>query len=197
MEGPTPVSALLHAATMVTAGVYLLIRSITALSAALMALTQNDIKKIIAYSTMSQLGYTFLACGISQFDLAIFHIVNHGFFKALLFLSAGGIIHSINDEQNIFKMGGIIHYDPLLYIAILSGSLSLMAFPFLTGFYSKDFIISSTLVFISRPNGSSFHSHFSPIMAFIFTFLSILSILFGYFFKDLFIGFESELHSTF
>ncbi|PVU98256.1 hypothetical protein BB561_000001 [Smittium simulii] len=164
MEGPTPVSALLHSATMVTAGAYLLIRlspvleyssdiliiitlvgSLTALFAALMALTQNDIKRIIAYSTMSQLGYIFIACGLSQYDLAIFHIVNHGFFKALLFLSAGGILHSIYDEQNIFKMGGFITLDPFLYIAILSGSLSLMAFPFLTGYYSKDYIIASTL----------------------------------------------------
>lgn len=110
-----------------------------------MAFTQNDIKKIIAYSTMSQLGYTFIACGISQYDLAIFHIVNHGFFKALLFLSAGAILHSIYDEQNIYKMGGFINFDPFLYIAILSGSFSLMAFPFLTGFYSKDFIIAGSL----------------------------------------------------
>lgn len=249
MAGPTPVSALLHSATMVTAGVYLLIRispilelssdmliiiifigSITALSAAFMALTQSDIKKIIAYSTMSQLGYTFIACGISQYDLAIFHILNHGFFKALLFLSAGAILHSVYDEQNIFKFGGFIHFDPLIYIAILTGSFSLMAFPFLTGYYSKDFIIISTLgsytyfgtfaylfstltalitciysikliclVYLVRPNGPKrnylFNPHFNLYQFFILLPISILtlfSIFFGYFFKDLFIGFGSN-----
>ncbi|PIA12836.1 NADH dehydrogenase subunit 5, partial [Coemansia reversa NRRL 1564] len=160
MEGPTPVSALLHAATMVTAGVYLLMRAspifeysdtilviitlvgcTTALFAASIALMLNDVKKVIAYSTMSQLGYCFLACGISGYDIAIFHIVNHGFFKALLFMSAGSVLHALNDEQNTNKMGGLINILPFTYTVMLIGSLSLMALPFLTGFYSKDLIL--------------------------------------------------------
>jgi NADH-ubiquinone oxidoreductase chain 5 len=160
MEGPTPVSALIHAATMVTAGVFLIIRSsalfefsptvllfmtflggITSFFAASIGLVQNDLKKIIAYSTCSQLGYMLFACGLSQYSTSLFHLTNHAFFKALLFLSAGVIIHSLGDEQDIRKMGGLIHVLPLTYSLTFIGSLALMGFPFLTGFYSKDLIL--------------------------------------------------------
>lgn len=163
MEGPTPVSALLHAACLVTAGVYLLVRSsplleysstvlllilwvgsLTAFFAATTGLFQNDIKRIIAYSTVSQLGYMFVACGLSQFNVAIFHLINHAFFKALLFLAAGAVIHALQDEQDLKKFGRLITLLPLTYTMVLIGSLSLMALPFLTGFYSKDTIIEST-----------------------------------------------------
>ena len=157
---PTPVSALIHAATMVTAGVFLLIRSsfileyseialsliiivgsLTALFAATVGLVQNDIKKVIAYSTCSQLGYMVLACGLSNYATSLFHLVNHGFFKALLFLSAGSVIHGIVDEQDMRKYGALLSRLPLTYTMILIGSMSLMGFPFLTGFYSKDAIL--------------------------------------------------------
>lgn len=160
MEGPTPVSALIHAATMVTAGVYLIIRSsplfelsssaliltalvgsITALFAATVGLAQNDIKKIIAYSTCSQLGFMVLSCGISYYSVALFHLVNHAFFKALLFLGAGSIIHSMLDEQDIRKMGSINIVQPLSYVFIVIGSLSLAGFPFMAGYYSKDLLL--------------------------------------------------------
>nr|YP_010248557.1 NADH dehydrogenase subunit 5 [Pneumocystis canis]QTK22336.1 NADH dehydrogenase subunit 5 [Pneumocystis canis]QTK22366.1 NADH dehydrogenase subunit 5 [Pneumocystis canis] len=164
MEGPTPVSALIHAATMVTAGVYLMIRSspllefnntvlfliswlgaLTALVSSIIGLFQNDLKWIIAYSTCSQLGMMFVSIGLSQYQLALFHLVNHAFFKALLFLSAGVVIHEYNDEQDIRKMGGLLVGMPLTYTFILIGSLSLVAIPFLTGYYSKDVIIERTL----------------------------------------------------
>ena len=160
MEGPTPVSALIHAATMVTAGVFLLIRcsplieyapqaltvitivgAITAFFAATIGLVQNDIKKVIAYSTCSQLGYMVFACGISNYATSLFHLMNHGFFKALLFLSAGSVIHAMMDEQDMRKLGGLIHKIPYTYSLMLIGSLSLMGFPFLTGYYSKDAIL--------------------------------------------------------
>jgi len=160
MEGPTPVSALIHAATMVTAGVFLIIRmspffentptilllivllgSITAFFTSTIGLTQNDLKKVIAYSTCSQLGYMVMICGFSQYSTGLFHLVNHGFFKALLFLSAGSIIHALNDEQDFRKMGGMNSITPFSYSCIVIGSLSLMGLPFLTGFYSKDLII--------------------------------------------------------
>ena len=160
MEGPTPVSALIHAATMVTAGVFLIIRvsplfelipsilfviiifgSLTAFFSSTIGLTQNDLKKVIAYSTCSQLGYMVMICGFSQYDLGLFHLINHGFFKALLFLSAGSIIHALMDEQDFRKMGGMRLITPLSYVCIFVGSVSLMGLPFLTGFYSKDLII--------------------------------------------------------
>ena len=160
MEGPTPVSALIHAATMVTAGVFLIIRmspffeltptiliiivlvgSITAFFSSTVGLTQNDLKKVIAYSTCSQLGYMVMICGFSQYNTGLFHLVNHGFFKALLFLSAGSIIHALNDEQDFRKMGSMNNITPFTYSCIVIGSLSLMGLPFLTGFYSKDLII--------------------------------------------------------
>jgi NADH-ubiquinone oxidoreductase chain 5 len=160
MEAPTPVSALLHAATLVTAGLYLLIRSSailefsptallvitligasTAFFAATCGLVQNDLKRIIAFSTISQLGYMVMAVGLSQYNVALMHVVNHAFFKALLFLGAGAVIHSFADEQDIRKMGGLIKFLPLTYTTMLVGSLSLLATPWLSGFYSKDLII--------------------------------------------------------
>lgn len=160
MEGPTPVSALIHAATMVTAGVFLILRcspiielggevktaiviigAITAFYAATIGLVQNDIKKVIAYSTCSQLGYMVFACGISAYGLSIYHLFNHAFFKALLFLSAGSVIHAIGDEQDIRKMGSMMGRQPMTYSVMLIGSMSLMGVPYLTGYYSKDGII--------------------------------------------------------
>jgi len=160
MEGPTPVSALLHAATLVTAGVYLLVRSsplleyaptalivitwlgaITAFFAASCGLLQNDMKRIIAFSTISQMGYIFMSIGLSNYNVALFHMINHAFFKSLLFLAAGAVIHSFSDQQDIRRLGGLIKFLPFTYTAILIGSLSLMAIPWLTGFYSKDLII--------------------------------------------------------
>nr|YP_007475003.1 NADH dehydrogenase subunit 5 [Pneumocystis murina]AFR90413.1 NADH dehydrogenase subunit 5 [Pneumocystis murina] len=160
MEGPTPVSALIHAATMVTAGVYLLLRSspllefnsyvlylisglgaLTALVSGCIGLFQNDLKRIIAYSTCSQLGMMFVSIGLSKYSLALFHLINHAFFKALLFLSAGVIIHAFNDEQDLRRMGGLRPGMPLTYLFVLIGSMSLMAMPFLTGYYSKDVIL--------------------------------------------------------
>src|ERR1700761_2081745 len=162
MEGPTPVSALIHAATMVTAGVYLLIRTsplieysntvliiclwlgaITTMSSSLIGLFQQDIKKIIAYSTMSQLGMMVIAIGLSSYNIAIFHLMNHAFYKGLLFLGAGAVIHAVADNQDLRKYGGLISFLPLTYSVMLIASLSLVAFPFMTGFYSKDFIIES------------------------------------------------------
>ena len=160
MEGPTPVSALIHAATMVTAGVFLIVRcsfffelssfslnvilvvgSITTFFSSTVGLFQNDIKKIIAYSTCSQLGYMIFACGLSGYDVAMFHLSNHAFFKALLFLAAGSVIHAINNEQDLRKFGGLQLKLPLSYAVMLIGSLALMGFPFLSGFYSKDTIL--------------------------------------------------------
>nr|YP_010322720.1 NADH dehydrogenase subunit 5 [Arula petunia]UKP87338.1 NADH dehydrogenase subunit 5 [Arula petunia] len=163
MEGPTPVSALIHAATMVTAGVFLIIRSaplfdysptatiivglvgsLTAFFAATVGLVQSDIKKVIAYSTCSQLGYMVMACGTYSSLSSLYHLLTHAFFKALLFLGAGSIIHALLDEQDLRKMGGIIRGLPLTYILMLIGSLSLAGFPYLSGFYSKDLILELT-----------------------------------------------------
>ena len=160
MEGPTPVSALIHAATMVTAGVFLVIRCspifeysqialnvvtivgmTTALFAATVALVQNDIKKIVAYSTCSQLGYMFLAAGIGAYNVAIFHLFTHAFFKALLFLGSGCVIHSFNEQQDIRSMGGVWKKIPYTYALMIIGTLALTGFPFLSGYYSKDAII--------------------------------------------------------
>lgn len=160
MEGPTPVSALIHAATMVTAGVFLILRSsplleysnfslfaitfigsLTAFLASTIGVVQHDLKKVIAYSTCSQLGYMVLACGLSNYSIGLFHLMNHAFFKALLFLSAGSVIHAMSDEQDMRKMGGLVKLVPITYVMILIGSLALMGFPFLTGFYSKDILL--------------------------------------------------------
>jgi proton-translocating NADH-quinone oxidoreductase chain L len=160
MEGPTPVSALIHAATMVTAGVFMIARcsplfeyapkalvivaffgAMTCFFAATTGVVQNDLKRVIAYSTASQLGYMVFACGLSQYSVGIFHLMNHAFFKALLFLSAGSVIHSLSDEQDMRKMGGLIQLLPFTYSMMCIGSLALVGFPFLTGFYSKDVIL--------------------------------------------------------
>jgi NADH-quinone oxidoreductase subunit L len=165
MEGPTPVSALIHAATMVTAGVFLVARcspifefspdarllvtiigATTALFAATIAITQNDIKKIIAYSTCSQLGYMFFACGVSAYSAAIFHLATHAFFKALLFLGAGSVIHAMHHEQDIQKMGGIWKKIPFTYAMMWIGSLALAGFPPFAGFYSKDVILEAAFM---------------------------------------------------
>jgi NADH-ubiquinone oxidoreductase chain 5 len=160
MEGPTPVSALIHAATMVTAGIVLLIRSsyfldhatnilpviaiisvMTIFFAGTVGVFQNDIKKIIAFSTCSQLGYMMLSCALSAYDLSLFHLFNHAFFKALLFLGAGSVIHALHDEQDVRAMGGMYSLIPVTYVSMLIASLSLMGLPFLSGFYSKDLIL--------------------------------------------------------
>jgi proton-translocating NADH-quinone oxidoreductase chain L len=160
MEGPTPVSALIHAATMVTAGVFLVARcsplfeyapgalvvvtvigAMTCFFAATTGLVQNDLKRVIAYSTCSQLGYMVFACGLSQYSVGVFHLMNHAFFKALLFLSAGSVIHGLSDEQDMRRMGGIVRLFPFTYSMMLIGSLALVGFPYLTGFYSKDRIL--------------------------------------------------------
>ena len=169
MEGPTPVSALIHAATMVTAGVFLVVRCspifeysqfalnfvavigmITAFFAATVAIVQNDIKKIIAYSTCSQLGYMFFAAGIGAYHVAIFHLFTHAFFKALLFLGSGSVIHSMKDEQDIRNMGNLWKKMPFTWFSMIVGTLALTGFPFLSGFYSKDAIIE--FAYLSHTN---------------------------------------------
>ena len=160
MAGPTPVSALIHAATMVTAGIYMVVRSnflytlapftleviaiiglVTALVAATIALFQNDIKKVLAYSTLSQLGYMFLALGVGAYSSGVFHVVTHAFFKALLFLGAGSVIHAMSGEQDLLKMGGLRKKIPLTFITFLIGVLAISGFPFTSGFVSKDEIL--------------------------------------------------------
>ncbi len=157
MEGPTPVSALIHAATMVTAGVFLVVRcspifeysqfalnlivfigATTAFFAATIGLVQNDIKRVIAYSTCSQLGYMFFAAGLGAYHIAIFHLFTHAFFKALLFLGAGSVIHAFHEEQDMRNMGGVWKKIPYTYALMIVGTLALTGFPFLAGFYSKD-----------------------------------------------------------
>ena len=164
MEGPTPVSALIHAATMVTAGVYLIVRAhpifelaphiqdlaagigaVTLLVAGLVALVQTDIKRVIAYSTMSQIGYMFLGVGLGSYSNGMFHLLTHAFFKALLFMAAGLVIHHLAGEQDIRKMGGIRRVMPRTYIAFLVGSLALVGIPPLSGFFSKDSILAAAL----------------------------------------------------
>ena len=162
MEGPTPVSALIHAATMVTAGVFMVARlspvfeqapatlefitvigALTAFVAATIALTQNDIKRVIAYSTMSQLGYMFFALGVTAYGAAMFHLFTHAFFKALLFLGAGSVIHAMSDEQDMRKMGGIYKKIPYTYAFMWIGSLALVGLPVFAGYYSKDMILEA------------------------------------------------------
>ncbi len=173
MEGPTPISALIHAATMVTAGIFmvarmsplfelsetalsfiLIIGSITALFMGLIGIVQNDIKRVVAYSTLSQLGYMTVALGVSAYSAAIFHLMTHAFFKALLFLAAGSVIIALHHEQDMRKMGGLRKYMPITYWTSLIGSLALIGFPGLSGFFSKDIIIES--VHKSTIAGSTF-----------------------------------------
>ena len=247
MEGPTPVSALIHAATMVTAGVFLVVRCspifeysqvalntvcivgmITAFFAATVALVQNDIKKVIAYSTCSQLGYMFFAAGIGAYHVAMFHLFTHAFFKALLFLGSGAVIHSFNNEQDIRSMGGIWKKLPYTWVLMLVGTLALTGFPFLSGYYSKDAIIEFaylshsslgiyaaitgiitallTSIYSWRLIFKTFHGkyqnkhiklnemHESPLVMLIpLIILSIGAIFSGYFFRDLFIGPNSNI----
>jgi len=199
MEGPTPVSALLHAATMVTAGVYLLVRfsflleaaapviksiilvvgSLTALFGSVMALVQFDVKRIIAYSTTSQLGFMFIACGLSGYTLAMYHLFTHAFFKSLLFLVAGVLIHNLNNEQDIRKMGSLRLFSPVLYIYMLVGFMSLGGFPFLSGYYSKDLILS-----LAYSSGTSlgFYSFLVCLISSFFTSLYSLRAIYYIFF---------------
>src|SRR5215213_2959925 len=163
MAGPTPVSALIHAATMVTAGVYMIVRcseifvhaptamfivaiigAATALFAATIGLAQNDIKKVLAYSTISQLGYMFLACGVGAFIAAIFHVITHAFFKALLFLGSGSVIHGMHHEQDMRRMGGLKKYMPITFATMLTGWLAISGVPIFAGFFSKDEILWRT-----------------------------------------------------
>jgi len=199
MEGPTPVSALIHAATMVTAGVYLLMRTspiieysstvlilclwvgaITTVFSSLIGLFQQDIKKVIAYSTMSQLGMMVIAVGLSSYNIALFHLVNHAFYKGLLFLGAGAVIHAVSDNQDFRKYGGLRLFLPLTYSVMLIASLSLVAIPFMTGFYSKDFILesaygqfyfSSTVVYFIATIGAMFTTLYSAKVLYL-TFLT-------------------------
>jgi proton-translocating NADH-quinone oxidoreductase chain L len=197
MEGPTPVSALIHAATMVTAGVYLTARcspifeysifslkiitivgASTAFFASTIGLVQNDFKKIIAYSTCSQLGYMFFVCGLSNYPVAIFHLSNHAYFKALLFLCSGAVIHAMSDEQDIRKMGGLRRILPFTYIMFLIGSLALTGFPFLTGFYSKDLILE--IAFASFSETGHFAYWLGTVGAFFTAFYSTRLLFFAF-----------------
>src|SRR3954469_24954960 len=165
MEGPTPVSALIHAATMVNAGVYLVARSnlvfasapgvmvfvaaigiFTAILAASIAFTQNDIKRVLAYSTLSQLGYMFAALGVGAFGAAIFHLMTHGFFKGLLFLGSGSVIHAVHEEQDMRRMGGLSKKIPITYVTMLIGSIAISGIPPLSGFFSKDEILGQSWI---------------------------------------------------
>lgn len=172
MSGPTPVSALIHAATMVTAGVYMIARlnplfdlspvamnviahvgALTAVFAGSIAVAQTDIKKVLAYSTVSQLGFMFLACGVGAYQTAVFHLMTHAFFKALLFLGSGSVIHACSGEQDMTKMGGLKKYLPHTHLTMLVGSLAISGIPFFSGFFSKDEILYST---IALPGGVSY-----------------------------------------
>ncbi len=170
MEGPTPVSALIHAATMVTAGVYMVARShlifdhapnaltvvaiigtLTALFAATIGIAQTDIKKVLAYSTISQLGYMFMACGVAAYSAGIFHLMTHAFFKGLLFLAAGSVIHSVGGEQDMRKMGGLNQYIPWTFLTMSIATFAIAGFWPLAGFFSKDEILWQAY---SSPHGS-------------------------------------------
>src|SRR5690606_18738014 len=163
MEGPTPISALIHAATMVTAGIFMVARmsplfelsetalafvlfigATTAFFTGLIGIVQNDIKRVVAYSTLSQLGYMTVALGVSAYSAAVYHLMTHAFFKALLFLGAGSVIIAMHHEQDMRKMGGLRRYMPVTYITMLLGTLALVGTPFFSGFYSKDTIIEAT-----------------------------------------------------
>ena len=198
MEGPTPVSALIHAATMVTAGVFVICRSsfifehapialavvtivgaITTFYAASIGLVQNDLKKVIAYSTCSQLGYMIFACGISGYNISMYHLTNHAFFKALLFLSAGSVIHSMNNEQDMRKMGGLLHILPFTYTMFLIGSFALLGLPFLSGYYSKDFILELSFATYTIPG--HFAYALGSMAAFFTAFYSVRLLILTFF----------------
>jgi NADH-quinone oxidoreductase subunit L len=200
MEGPTPISALIHAATMVTAGIYMVARmspifefsptvlslilvigGTTALFMGFVAITQNDIKRVIAYSTISQLGYMAVALGASAYDVAIFHLITHAFYKALLFLAAGSVIIALHHEQDMRKMGGLASYMPITYLTFLMGALALCAIPPFAGFYSKDMIIES--VRLSTLPGATY-AYFCVLIGAFFTSV--------YTFRALFMTFHTE-----
>ena len=200
MAGPTPVSALIHAATMVTAGIYLVIRCqvmyslapmaqelilwiglATALLGALIGLRQNDIKKVLAYSTVSQLGFMFVALGVGAYTTALFHVTTHAFFKALLFLGAGSVIHGVHERQDISQMGGLKKMMPITYITFLIGTLAISGFPFLSGFFSKDEILANV-----------FHHN---IVAYIVLVIAAL-LTATYMFRLLFLTFFGEFRGT-
>ena len=200
MEGPTPVSALIHAATMVTAGVFLVARcsfifenftevlnfvaiigALTAFFAASTGLFQNDLKRVIAYSTCSQLGYMVFACGLSGYSVGIFHLSNHAFFKALLFLSAGSVIHAMGDEQDLRRFGGLRFFLPITYISFVIGSLALVGFPFLSGFYSKDCILE--IAYSSWSSQGIFTFILGTLSAFFTAFYSYRLLLLTFFCK--------------
>jgi NADH-quinone oxidoreductase subunit L len=199
MEGPTPVSALIHAATMVTAGVYMVSRShmiferapialtvvaiigtLTALFAATIGITQTDIKKVLAYSTVSQLGYMFMACGVGAFSAGIFHLMTHAFFKGLLFLAAGSVIHSVGGEQDMRKMGGLRSYIPWTFLTMGIATLAIAGIPPLAGFWSKDEILWKAF---SSEHGSWIYWLIGVITAFITSFY-MFRLLFMTFFGD-------------
>jgi len=227
MAGPTPVSALIHAATMVTAGIYMIARSsilynlapitlnviiviglATALIAAIIGLKQNDIKKVLAYSTVSQLGYMFIALGLGAYSTAVFHVTTHAFFKALLFLGAGSVIHAMGGEQDIRKMGGLRKKMPLTYFTFLAATLAISGIPPFSGFFSKDLILSKAfesnivvyilalggalitcyymfrllyLVFFGEQRLAGVHPHESPrVMTIPLLILSVLSVFGGF-----------------
>jgi len=210
MEGPTPVSALLHSATMVTAGVFVLLRcapifsyctyvlsfisiigAITSLFSGTIAVFQNDLKKIIAYSTCSQLGFMVASFGLCNFNGCFFHLINHAFFKALLFLAAGSVIHGLMDEQDLRKMGGLFYYMPLTAVCMLIGFLGLSGFPFLAGYYSKEQILFNSLF------GIHFHSSivfFMLLASSVCTALYSCRVLFLVFYSN-YRGFRPHLFS--
>ena len=209
MEGPTPVSALIHAATMVTAGVYMVARchvlfllapvslavvavigALTALFAASIGLVQNDIKRVLAYSTVSQLGYMFLGCGVGAFAAGIFHLMTHAFFKALLFLGSGSVIHALNGEQDIRKMGGIAKKIPVTHATFLIGALAIAGFPGLAGFFSKDEILWKAF---SSSQGSNLLWLFGALAA-LFTAFYMFRLVFLVFHGKSRVEHESELH---
>jgi NADH-quinone oxidoreductase subunit L len=243
MAGPTPVSALIHAATMVTAGIYMIARSgilfslapftqniiivigtATAVMAALTALKQNDIKKVLAYSTVSQLGYMFIALGLGAYNTAIFHVTTHAFFKALLFLGAGSVIHALHGEQDIRKMGGLKKSLPITYFTFIAGTLAISGIPPFAGFFSKDQILTAAfaqnivlylialftalvtcfymfrlffLVFHGQNRNSQMHPHESPfIMSIPLIILALLSVTGGLLNIPQFMG-GREFFSTF
>ena len=197
MAGPTPVSALIHAATMVTAGVYLIARmhtlfeispdvlylvgaigAVTLLLAGFSALVQTDIKRILAYSTMSQIGYMFLALGAGAWHAAIFHLMTHAFFKALLFLSAGAVIVACHHKQNIFEMGGLRKKLPLVYVCFIVGGSALAALPFVTaGFYSKDEIL--WLAYANNKMEFFYAGLFGALLTSLYTFRLIFTVFHG------------------
>ena len=200
MAGPTPVSALIHAATMVTAGIYMIARSsllyvlspiamqtitivgmLTAIVAAIIALTQTDIKKVLAYSTVSQLGYMFVALGVGSFTGAVFHLMTHAFFKALLFLGAGSVIHAMSGEQDMRNMGGLKKTLPITFLTILIGTLAISGLPPFAGFFSKDEILAATF-------------NYSPI---VFSVMAVTSVLTAfYMFRMLFLTFYSSFRGS-